>query len=71
MKRIVDVHIAVTLVCVVAITNGVPFGAQMAWLSISSIGWPFDVTRVAAVIQVAVTHGEGAPLTLKAQPATA
>jgi hypothetical protein len=48
-----------------------PFGAQMAWLSISSIGWPFDVTRVAAVIQVAVTHGEGAPLTLKAQPATA
>jgi hypothetical protein len=70
VKRKVDVHIAVTRVCVVTINSGVPFGAQRAWLSRSSTGCPFDVTRVAAVVHVAVTHGDGAPLTLNAQPAT-
>jgi hypothetical protein len=43
----------------------------MAWLSSSNNGCPLEVTRVAAVTHVAVTHGEGAPLTLNGQPATA
>ena len=51
--------------------SGVPVGAQMAWLSSSSTGCPFDVTRVAAVTHCAVTHG---PLAAggggSAQPAT-
>jgi hypothetical protein len=71
MEREVDVHIAVTLVCAATTSSGVPFGAQIAWLSMSSSGCPFDVTRVADVIQFAVTQGDGAPLTLNAQPATA
>jgi len=62
--------VAVTLVCAAAISSGVPLGAQVAWLSCKSSGCPFDVTRVAADTQVAVMHGDGAPLTLKAHPAT-
>lgn len=50
--------------------SGVPLGAQRAWLSNRSSGCPFDVTRVADVIHVAVRHGDGTPLTLNAQPAT-
>src|SRR5216684_128193 len=50
-------HMAVTRVCVTAIVSGVPVGAQMAWLSSSNSGWPFEVTRVAAVTHWAVTHG--------------
>jgi hypothetical protein len=71
MERKVDVHVAVTLVCVATIASGVPFGAHTARLSRSTRGWPSDSTRVAPVTQVAVTHGDGAPLTLNAQPATA
>ena len=47
-----------------------PFGAQIAWLSISTNGCPLEVTRVAATIHCAVTHGTGPPLTLNGQPAT-
>jgi len=39
------------------ICNGVPVGVQVAWLSSSSSGCPFDVTRVAAVTNCAVTQG--------------
>src|SRR5262245_48414619 len=63
-------HVPVTLTCVAAMISGVPFGAQIAWLSSSSNGWPLEVTRVAAVTHCAVTHGDGAPETLNAQPAT-
>jgi len=38
-------------------SNGVPVGAQIAWLSISNNGWPFENTRVAQVTNCAVTHG--------------
>ena len=48
---------AVTRVCVTVMSSGVPVGAQIAWLSSSSSGWPFDVTRSAEVIHCAVTHG--------------
>ena len=64
------VYMAVTLVCVAVMISGVPLGAQMAWLSSSNTGIPLEVTRVAAVTQVAVRQGDGAPDTLKAQPAT-
>jgi len=39
--------------------SGVPVGVQIDWLVSSRTGWPFDVTRVAAVgaMNVAVTHG--------------
>ena len=36
-------HIPVTLVWVATINNGVPFGVQNAWLSISSTGCPLEV----------------------------
>ena len=49
--------------------SGVPFGAQMAWLSCRSTGIPLALTRVAAVTHCAVTHGEGLLLTLNGQPA--
>jgi len=51
--------------------SGVPLGTQIAWLSSNKTGIPLDVTRVAAVTQLAVTQGDGAPDTLNAQPATA
>src|SRR5689334_17361040 len=37
--------------------SGVPVGAQIAWLSSSSSGWPLEVTRVAELTNCAVTHG--------------
>ena len=54
------------------IRSGVPVGAQVAWLSCSSTGWPIEVTRAAAVVHCAVAHG-GAPATWpgSVQPATA
>src|SRR3954469_6766694 len=65
-----DTHqIAVTRVWVARISSGVPFGAQTAWLSSKINGWPFEVTRVAAVTHWAVTQGTGAPETLNGQPA--
>ena len=48
---------AVTRVCVATMSNGVPVGTQMAWLSNSKSGCPFEVTRVADVVNCAVTHG--------------
>jgi hypothetical protein len=51
--------------------SGVPVGAQIAWLSSNSSGWPFEVMRTAELTNCAVTHG---PLPLggggMAQPAT-
>jgi hypothetical protein len=38
-------------------TSGVPVGAQIAWLSWHSSGCPFDVTRVAELVNCAVMHG--------------
>ena len=58
-------YIPVTLVCVTVIISGVPLGTQMAWLSKSKTGNPFDVIRVAAVTQLAVTQGDGAPETIE------
>jgi hypothetical protein len=54
-------QMAVTRVCVARISSGVPVGVQIAWLSSSNSGWPFDVTRVADVMNWAVTHGPFAP----------
>ena len=48
---------AVTRICVARISSGVPVGAQIAWLSSKSSGCPFEVTRVADVMNWAVTHG--------------
>ena len=40
-------------------TSGVPVGVQMDWLVFRRTGWPFEVTRVAAVgaMNVAETQG--------------
>ena len=62
-------HIPDTLVWETAIIRGVPLGAQIAWLSNNNTGIPFENTRVAPVIQVAVTHGTGEPETLNGHPA--
>jgi len=60
VKWIIDVshgHVPVTRVCVATINSGVPVGTQMAWLSRRRRGCPLEVTRVAAVVHCAVTHG--------------
>ena len=46
-----------TRVWVTVVTSGVPVGAQMAWLSMRSTGWPPASTLVDAVTYWAVTHG--------------
>jgi hypothetical protein len=38
--------VAVARVCVTVINNGVPLGAQIAWLLSTTNGWPLEVTRV-------------------------
>lgn len=58
-----------TRICATIGISGVPFGAQIAWLSISTSGCPLLVTRVAATIHWAVMHGLGATGT-NGQPAT-
>jgi hypothetical protein len=64
-------HMAVTRVCVTRIIKGVPVGAQIAWLSSKSNGWPFEVTRVAEVTNCAVMHGPFAAGGVgRVQPAT-
>jgi hypothetical protein len=63
-------YIPITRGCVTAIINGVPFGAHIAWLSMSNTGMPKDLTRIAPVTHWAVTHGTGDPDTLNGQPAT-
>jgi hypothetical protein len=55
------VHIPLTRICVTAGINGVPVGAQIAWLSSSKSGTPLLNTRVAEVTYCAVTHGPLAP----------
>src|SRR5690348_2988562 len=71
VKWIVKLHyVPLTCVCVSTISNPVPVGVQMAWLSCSKIGTPPAVTLVAAVIHCAVTHGPAAGGT-NGQPATA
>jgi hypothetical protein len=54
------------------ISNGVPVGTQVAWLSMSSSGVPLEVTRVALLTHCAETQG---PLATfgggSRQPATA
>jgi hypothetical protein len=61
MERKVDVHIqshiALTRAWVATMNNGVPVGAQTAWLSSSSSGCALEVTRVAAVTNCALTQG--------------
>jgi hypothetical protein len=47
----------VTRVWVPLIKRGVPVGTQVAWLSISKTGAPSEVTRVAKLINCAVTQG--------------
>jgi hypothetical protein len=37
--------------------NGVPVGAQIAWLESTRTGTPLAKTRVAPVTHCAVTHG--------------
>jgi hypothetical protein len=37
--------------------NGVPVGAQIAWLLCTTSGWPLDKTRVVPVSHCALTHG--------------
>lgn len=61
----------VTRVCVTVIISGVPLGTQMAWLSSNRTGMPLEVILVAAVTQLAVTHGNGLPAgVVKGQAAT-
>lgn len=52
---------AVTRVCVIGGSSGVPVGAHIAWLSINKNGCPFEVMRVEPVVYCAVTHGPFAP----------
>jgi hypothetical protein len=54
-------QVAVARVCVTVIIKGVPLGAHNAWLSSSTSGCPFEVTRVDPVTHCAVTHGPFAP----------
>jgi len=60
----------VTRVWAPLIKRGVPVGTQVAWLSISKIGAPSEVTRVAKLMNCAVTQGPPARGD-KAHPATA
>src|SRR3954447_14723665 len=63
-------QLPVTRVWAAVISRGVPLGAQIAWLSMSTRGWPPLVTRSAPVTHWAVRHGTGEPLTLNGHPAT-
>jgi hypothetical protein len=58
-----------TRVCATTGSSGVAFGTQIAWLSISTSGWPLDKTRKAATAHCAVTQGTGPPATLNGQAA--
>jgi len=60
----------VTRVWAPLIKRGVPVGTQVAWLSISKTGAPSEVTRVAKLMNCAVTQGPPARGD-KAHPATA
>src|SRR4029079_1694172 len=71
VRRIVELHhVPFTRTCVTTMVKGVPVGAQTDWLSCRRSGWPFDITRVAAVTHCAVTHGPLPAGGANAQPAT-
>src|SRR5262249_3854039 len=50
-------HVPLTRVCVEIMFKPVPVGLQVAWLFFSSTAVPLALTRVAALVHVAVTHG--------------
>jgi hypothetical protein len=50
-------YIPFTRVWVTIMFRGVPVGAQIAWLSCKSTGWPMTFTRIEAVSHWAVTQG--------------
>jgi hypothetical protein len=66
----VNVHVAMTRVCVTITFNGVPVGAQIATLVCVNTGCPLARTRVAATTHCAVTHGPFPPGGTNGQPAT-
>jgi hypothetical protein len=57
MKRIIQIHVPFTLICVVTIFSPVPEGAQIAWLSWSRTGMPPAFTLVADVTHWPVKQG--------------
>lgn len=63
-------HIALTRVCVTAMSKGVPFGTHTAWLLATTNGSPFDVTRVLPTVHCPVTQGIGFVPGVNGQPAT-
>ncbi|ANH80392.1 hypothetical protein A8C56_04805 [Niabella ginsenosidivorans] len=65
------VYTPITRVWVLTIIKGVPFGTDIAWLSINNTGMPLQRIRVAPVVHCAVTQGTGEPDTLNGQPVTA
>ena len=66
----INVHVAMTRVCVTITFNGVPVGAQIATLVCVNTGCPLARTRVAATTHCAVTHGPFPPGGTNGQPAT-
>jgi hypothetical protein len=65
----INVHVAMTRVCVTITFNGVPVGAQIATLVCVNTGCPLARTRVAATTHCAVTHGPFPPGGTNGQPA--
>jgi hypothetical protein len=63
-------YIPFTRNCIITTFKGVPVGAQMAWLSCSNTGTPIELTRVAAITQVAVVQN-GAGMEACGHPAMA
>jgi hypothetical protein len=70
VKWEINVHVAMTRVCVTMTFNGVPVGAQSATLVCVNTGCPLARTRVAATTHCAVTHGPFPPGGTNGQPAT-
>jgi hypothetical protein len=64
-----SLYVPNTLVCATVGNIGVPLGVQTDWLSISTSGWPPDITLVAATVHCPVTHGKGLPPVKNGQPA--
>src|SRR5215472_4419451 len=51
---------ALTRVCATSGSSGVPVGMQIAWLVVTSSGWPLEVTRAVPTTHCALTQGPGA-----------
>jgi hypothetical protein len=66
----INVHVAMTRVCVTITFSGVPVGAQTATLVCVNTGCPLAKTRVAATTHWAVTQGPFPPGGTNGQPAT-